>query len=83
MNGCYQPSFVQTTELVGTKHTALLSIIINFPFVIGELLTIAVAYNFRNFRHMLRVLFIPVYVFAFVLFFLVPESPRWLVVKRK
>ncbi len=83
INGTYIPPFVLTVEAVGKRRAALASQLINFPFVVGELLLILLAYYFRNFRHMVRVAFAPTYLLVVALWCSVPESPRWLLVKNK
>ena len=56
--------------------------IVNVPFVLGELYLIAVAYFFRDFQQMLWVAFIPCYA-TLLIWFCVPESPRWLLINGK
>ena len=73
--GLFCSPFVMTVELVGHKYAAICSIIINIPFVIGELILVAIAYFFRDFRTLLRVAFLPPLA-AILLCFFIPESPR-------
>ena len=68
--------------LVGHKYAAICSIIINIPFVIGELILVAIAYFFRDFRTLLRVAFLPPLA-AIILWFFIPESPRWLISRKR
>ena len=57
--GLFCAPFVMTVEIVGHEYAALCSIFMNIPFVIGELLMVAISYFFRDFRMMLKVAFIP------------------------
>ena len=66
-------------ELVGHKYAAICSVLINFPFVAGELILIGIAYLFRDFRILLRVAFLPPFILACSLWFIIPESARWLI----
>ena len=80
--GLYCAPFVMTVELVGHEYAAICSILINIPFVAGELILIGLAYLFRNFRTMLRIAFLPPLVMLGLWFF-IPESPRWLISRKK
>ena len=80
--GLYCAPFVMTVELVGHEYAAICSIIINIPFVAGELILIGLAYFFRNFRTMLRIAFLPPLAML-SLWFLIPESPRWLISRKR
>ncbi len=82
MNGAYQGSMTLSVEIVAKKYVALMSILINFPFVAGQLFMVLAAYLFRDYRSMIQ--------FAFGLTCLmilgglfIPESPRWLIAKRR
>lgn len=76
--GLFVVPFVATVELVGFKYSALCSVLINLPFVAGELLLVGISWFFRDFRIMLRVAFVPALAITGLWFFL-PESPRWLI----
>ncbi len=69
-------------EIVSKKYAALMAIIINFPFVAGELYMVLAAYLFRDYRTMIQFAFGTGYIMLLVGFF-VPESPRWLIAKKK
>ena len=71
-----------TIELVGEKYAAVLSQIINIPFVFGELIFTGFAYAFRDYRDMIRYSFLPS-ILLLLIYFLVPESPRWLIAMNK
>ncbi len=74
--------YVLSVELVGADYAALCSLLINFSFVLGELILVTVAFFFRDFRTMTRVAFVPTYLFLTIWFF-IPESPRWLIVNNR
>ena len=57
--GLFCAPFVMTVEIVGHEYAALCSLIINVPFVVGELLMVGIAYFFRDFRILLKVAFVP------------------------
>ena len=78
--GLFHEPFILSVELVGYKFTAISSVIINIPFVAGGLIQIGIAYFFRDFRTLLKVSFLPPFALIF-LWFLIPESPRWLISK--
>ena len=69
-------------ELSGEEYAAMLSQVINIPFVLGELVMVGFAYSFRDYRDMLRYSFAPCYVLLLI-YFIVPESPRWLISANK
>ena len=75
--GTYLPPYVLTVEIVGSDYAALTSILMNFPFVLGELIFVAVAYFFKDYKSMIRVALLPMLAILLIGFF-IPESPRWL-----
>ncbi len=82
VNGCYYPAATLTVELVGAKYAALTAVLINCLFVCGQLYMIAIGYFFRDYITMLRVAFFSAYLILFI-GFIVPESPRWLIAKKR
>ena len=82
INGAYLAPYVLMLELSGEEYAAMLSQVINIPFVLGELVMVGFAYSFRDYRDMLRYSFAPCYVLLLI-YFIVPESPRWLISANK
>ena len=82
INGAYLAPYVLMLELSGEEYACMLSQVINIPFVLGELVFVGFAYAFRDYRDMLRYSFAPCYVLLLI-YFVVPESPRWLISANK
>lgn len=66
-------------EWISSNYRPLGGTLIIASFPLGEMLLGVVAMYIHNFRHLLRVLYIPG-LFAIFYFWLVPESPRWLLI---
>jgi len=78
--GIYVIPFVLSVELVSADKKVLASMIINYPFVIGECLMCLVAWLTRDYRMMHLAAYLPLLALLLI-FFVVPESPRWLIAK--
>ena len=72
--------FLITVELLPSEKKTLVSMMINFPFVIGETLMCVIAWLTRDYSTMHLAGYIPLLA-LFPLWFLIPESPRWLLAK--
>ena len=70
-------SIVMAMECVGQKYTMLVAIAIEIPFALGELTFGIEAYFVRDWRTLQMVAFGPILALA-LLWFCLPESPRWL-----
>lgn len=75
----YGCSFVLGIELLTTRYRVLGSTIISISHPIGEMIFGLIAMHVHDFRHLLRITYIPG-LFLFANYFLVPESIRWLLV---
>jgi len=76
--GCFMVCFVLVVEHVGFKFTMLVGIAIEIPFAIGEAVLGVEAYLIRDWRTLQMVAYLP--ILALIgLWWLVPESPRWLI----
>ena len=74
----FMVTFVICVEYVGVKYTMLTGIVIEIPFALGELILGLEAYLIRDWVTLQLVAHLP--IFALLgLYFLVPESPRWLI----
>ena len=78
--GCFMITFVLCVEYVGAKYTMLLGIAIDIPSALGEFLLGIEAYYIRDWYSLQLVAYTPL-IALLVLWFLVPESPRWLLAK--
>ena len=80
--GLFQTSFVLGVELVGPGKRVLCGIVIEYFFVVGELYLALVAWFFRSWRLIQISVVIPGVLF-FTYHFILPESVRWLLLKKK
>ena len=78
--GCFMVTFVQAVEFIGPKYTMLFGITIEIPFAIGELILGLQAYLIRDWFTLQLVAYVPL-LLLLVVWFLIPESPRWLLTK--
>uniref|UniRef100_A0A0K2TL63 Major facilitator superfamily (MFS) profile domain-containing protein n=1 Tax=Lepeophtheirus salmonis TaxID=72036 RepID=A0A0K2TL63_LEPSM len=75
--GCFMVSFVLVVEYVSLEYTLLIGIAIEIPFAIGELILVLEAYFVREWVHLQLVAYTPL-IALLGLWFIIPESPRWL-----
>lgn len=75
----YAGSFVLGIELLTTRYRVLGSTIISLSHPIGEVIFGLIAMHIHDFKHLLRITYIPG-LFVFINLLLVPESIRWLLV---
>ena len=70
---------VLVMELVGPKYRVVAANVFNYFYVVGELLTLVFGYIFKDYRafHICIAAYFTVFV---LLFWLVPESPRFLII---
>ena len=73
----FMVTFVICVEYVGARYTMFTGIIIEVPFALGELILGLEAYFIRDWYTLQIVAHLPLIVLL-GLYFLVPESPRWL-----
>ena len=78
--GCFTVAFVQAVEFVGPKHIMFFGIIFEISLIIGELIFYLEAYLIRDWFTLQLVASAPL-LGLLILWFLVPESPRWLLSK--
>ena len=74
---CFMVAFVICVEYVGAKYTMFTGIIIEVPFALGEMLLALEAYCIRDWYTLQLVAHCPL-IILLGLYFVVPESPRWL-----
>ena len=75
--------FGMTIELVGTKYKTLFGLLYKVPFSLGEVIIGVLAIGVGDYVTFQWVLAIPIFVLALLSIWVVPESPRWLIKKRK
>ena len=78
--GMFVLPFLITVELLPTEKKTFISMMINFPFVIGETLMCVIAWATTDYQLMHLAGYLPL-LLLFPLWFLIPESPRWLLAK--
>ncbi|XP_062209288.1 organic cation/carnitine transporter 2-like [Phragmites australis] len=76
-------TLVLSTELVGKRWRDMVSVAAFFCFTLGFLSLPALAYAFRkaSWRNMYFWMSVPCLCYSILLYFLVQESPRWLLVR--
>ncbi|XP_064103328.1 beta-alanine transporter-like [Macrobrachium nipponense] len=77
---CYMASYVLCLELSGKSQRSMLGVLFSVPWALGYMALPGVAYLIREWRFLQLALMIPA-LFMVVEFWLLPESPRWLVLK--
>ena len=82
VKGLFMIAFVLCVELTGPKYSAYLGIAINIPFALGEMLLGLEAFFIRDWMHLQLVAYAPI-ILACLLYFILPESPRWLIATGK
>eukprot|EP00092_Neocalanus_flemingeri_P041716 GFUD01045437.1.p1 GENE.GFUD01045437.1~~GFUD01045437.1.p1 ORF type:complete len:591 (+),score=155.94 GFUD01045437.1:56-1828(+) len=76
--GCFMVCFVLAVEHVGYKYTMLIGIAIEIPFALGEALLGIEAYFIRDWKTLQIVAYLPL-LLLLGLYWVVPESVRWLI----
>lgn len=78
--GISESGFVLGSEMVEPDKRLMVSMVLNYFFTFGEFFLVLMAYLFRTWR--LLTLIITIFTVPFCFFyFVLPESPRWLVSK--
>ena len=80
--GVFAIPFTLNVELVGLKYKTIVGLLFQVPFAIGEILIGLCAMYVRDYRWFQTALAIP-HAVMLLLFFIIPESPRWLIQKKK
>ena len=78
--GMFVCPFLLTVELLPAEKKTFISMMTNFPFVIGMSLMCLIAWGCKDYQLMHLLGYLPLVVF-FPLWFILPESPRWLLAK--
>ena len=80
--GCFMVCFVLAVEHVGFKFTMLVGIAIEIPFALGEAVLAVEALIVRDWRGLQILAYLPL-LLLLGLYWLVPESTRWLIDQRR
>lgn len=81
--GTFMITFTFALEYVGPKYRSIFGILIETPFAIGGLIAGLVSWaGVRDWQLLMLVLSCP-NILLLLYWFLLPESPRWLIVKNK
>ena len=80
--GVFAIPFTLNVELVGLKYKTIVGLLFQVPFAIGEILIGLCAMYVRDYRWFQTALAIP-HAVMLLLYFVIPESPRWLIQKKK
>lgn len=81
-SGIYGAGFILGIETVSAKQRVLGGSIINSMFAFGEFSLGLIAYFVRDWRTLLRIIYIPTFFFASY-YWIIPESVLWLLTKGK
>jgi len=82
--GTFMMSFSLALEYVGPEYRTLFGILIETPFAIGGLIVGLVSWaGFRDWQFLSLVLSVPNIILLLPCWWLLPESPRWLIAKNK
>lgn len=81
-SGAFSTAFILSMEIVYAKQRVLGATILYISFALGEVCYGLIAYFIRDWRLLLRVLYIPQFFFVSY-FWILPESIRWLIIKEK
>ena len=81
--GTYVVAFVIIIEYSGLKFTMFVGIVIAMPFALGELLLGIEAIYIRDWKTLQIVSSLPWIVLVPMIWFLLPETPRWLIAKKR
>uniref|UniRef100_A0A8C5WNZ6 Solute carrier family 22 member 3 n=1 Tax=Laticauda laticaudata TaxID=8630 RepID=A0A8C5WNZ6_LATLA len=80
--GTWMTSFVLVTELVGSNHRRVVGIVIQMFFTLGVVILPGIAYLIPTWQGIQLVTTLPNFLFL-LYYWLVPESPRWLITRKK
>ncbi len=79
--GCFMSAFGLSVEYTGPRHRVLFGCLIEVPFAVGGLVVGLLSWaGIRNWRYLQLVCSSP-WILLASYWWLVPESPRWLIAK--
>ncbi|XP_076639870.1 organic cation transporter protein isoform X1 [Colletes latitarsis] len=77
--GTMVTSYVICMEIVGTKWRAAITVLYQIPFSLGHMSLAGLAFMFRHWQHLQIAITLPS-IILLSYWWIVPESPRWLLV---
>lgn len=80
--GAWMASFVLVTEIVGSKHRRVVSIVAQIFFTFGVVILPGIAYLIPSWKALQLTITLPTFILL-IYFWLIPESPRWLLNRQK
>ena len=80
--GVFVVPFNLCVELVGNKYKTPVGLIFHAPYSIGQAILGLIAIGVRDYQVYQIVICIPVFLLL-GLYFIIPESPRWLIAKKR
>lgn len=75
--GTMVTSYVICMEIVGTKYRAAITVLYQIPFSLGHMSLAGIGYYFRHWQHLQMAITFPS-IILLGYWWVVPESPRWL-----
>ncbi|KAF7997518.1 hypothetical protein HCN44_006089 [Aphidius gifuensis] len=75
--GTMVTSYVICMEMVGTKWRAAITVLYQIPYSLGHMSLAGIAYYFRHWQHLQLAISLPS-IILLGYWWIVPESPRWL-----
>lgn len=78
----YQVSFILALELMGPNYRTMVGMVICVSFALSEALLAILSYYFRDWFHLSLATSVP-FVLLFSYFWILPESPRWLISRNR
>ena len=70
-------------ELTGNKYKTIVGMLYKIPFALGEVIIGLLAIGVRDYVTFQWILAIPCFLIALLCIWILPESPRWLIKKKK
>ena len=80
--GVFAIPFNLSIELVGNKYKTFTGLFFHTPYAIGQVILGLVAIGVRDYQIYQIVISIPCFIML-GLYFVIPESPRWLIARKK
>ncbi|MEE6507989.1 hypothetical protein FKM82_018049 [Ascaphus truei] len=80
--GTWMTCYVIVTELVGSKQRRIVGIVVQMFFTLGVMIIPGIAYLIPTWQGLQLAFSLPNFLFL-LYYWLIPESPRWLLIRKK